>query len=151
MTDADDPPPTNEISTTRQSALLRNLDDDTWSVCTVATVEQDLWTNEDVPEPCSEVPTIPFTVEDHKDLFHHRTYVIHSQIGLGSTSQQTQLTTMDTGCGPNLVGKDVLPQKWHDRIQQCDAPSLTSASGTALDLLGVIPLYVTIGQLRVRI
>ena len=58
---------------------------------------------------------------------------------------------MDTGCGPNLIGKDVLPQKWHDRIQQCEAPSLTGASGTTLDLLGVIPLYVTIGQLRVRI
>jgi len=58
---------------------------------------------------------------------------------------------VDTGCGPNLIGKDVLPQKWHSLIQPCSSPSLTGASGTTLDLLGVIPLYVTIGQLRVRI
>ena len=117
MADADDPPSTNEISNTRTSAPLRNLDDDTWSVCTIATIEQDLLTNEDVPEPCSKVPTILFTVEDQKDLFRHYTYVIHWQVGLDSTSQQTQLTTVDTGCGPNLIGKDVLAQKWHNRIQ----------------------------------
>jgi len=128
--------------------LLRDLEYDVWSVCTADTTSLEPWSNDDVPDP---VDVKPFIDEDHVDLFRRRTYIIHAQLDLDESSSSTHLTTVGTGAGPNLISRTAISYQWQHSIQPCKNPLLSGASGKLLDLLGVIPLHVTVGSLKVLV
>ena len=94
------------------------------------------------------IPTAPFTKTDYDDLFGHPTYLAHGTIGLGRTVRETKIITVDTAAGPNLIEESQLRPGWRSFVQTPpNLPSFQGANASGFDLLGVVPLWVTIGDL----
>ena len=53
---------------------------------------------------------VPFTVPtDPINLFSSDNYKVHSLLGLSKDDLLTAVTVVDTGAGPNLIDKRILP------------------------------------------
>lgn len=58
---------------------------------------------------------------------------------------------LDTGAGPNLMEMTSLCPTWQKDIEPSPVPQLHAASGQPLVILGVLALFVRIGDLRFKV
>ena len=61
------------------------------------------------------------------------------------------LSVLDTGAGPNLVDKGILPPAWFDRIRPSPVTNLSAAENQWIPVEGIVNVHVSIGDLCVRV
>ena len=93
--------------------------------------------------------TCPFTHTDYVDLFDTETYLAHVGIGTKSSELHNQVATVDTAAGPNLIDKSLVDPAHLKRLTKpAKLPRYAGAEGSPLEMLGVLPLIVKLGDLR---
>lgn len=83
-------------------------------------------------------------------FFRKPTYRVRISVGVTSQSMMTVASLFDTGAGPNLVNKSFIPRNWHRYVEPIEQPQLRTATREHVNVEGVIPMFVRIGDLRVR-
>jgi Retroviral aspartyl protease len=73
-------------------------------------------------------------------------------VGLTRNVLHPIIAELDTGAGPNLIRKDLLPKNWDVyRIPGLQFPRITNASGRRIAARGVVQLHVQVGGLVRRV
>lgn len=70
-------------------------------------------------------------------------------MGLDSQVQMPVTSVLDTGAGPNLVHLNGLPSVWQSKLVKTAQTTVTDASRNHMRTLGVIRLFMRIGNLVV--
>jgi len=74
-------------------------------------------------------------------------YKVEAEVKLSPDTWLQALSVVDTGAGPNLIRADLLPSTLLDSIDRStEVVNLASASGHALDIVGILTLPVRIGN-----
>ena len=102
-------------------------------------------------ENLEDLPDIPFQKDQILSMFTKRNYKVSASWGINSKSLRPKTVVLDTGARPNLVDYQAIPDKWKKRIKPIRNVKMTSASNQKMDLVGVIPLIVRIGDLKTRV
>lgn len=84
-------------------------------------------------------------------MLQKRNYEVRITWETRINDQSILTVVIDTGEGPNLVDKSALPSEWIKRIQPLTNIRLKSAFRQAMNSIGVIPLFVQFGDLKVRV
>ena len=126
------------------------------SVDSVETIKQNilqmqLGFSENTSTIDGDVTDLFFDTKDIIALFQKRNYKIRISWGTKSNSLSPKTVVLDTGAGPNLVNRNDLPREWMKKIRLIRNVKLTSASRNAMNLVGVLPLFIRMGDLKVRV
>jgi Retroviral aspartyl protease len=80
-----------------------------------------------------------------------RNYKIYATVGVTIVISTPLRVILDTGAGPSLIRKEVLPDYW-SQYRVTDAPlyNVVGAGGKRLRQKGVITLFVQVGNLRTQ-
>ena len=79
-------------------------------------------------------------------------YKITVLLGCTCTVMHSAEVVLDTGAGPNFVRKSLLPSDWNRYSAGASGcPPIRHANNRRLKLSGVVPMYVDIGGLKLRI
>ena len=98
-----------------------------------------------------ELETLQFDEDEAIAMLSSRNYKLRMSWGINSKSLLPQTVILDTGAGPNLVDYGRLPEKWKKKIKKVKRVSMTSASKDKMNLVGVIPIVIRLGDLKVRV
>lgn len=90
---------------------------------------------------------IQFLPADPFALFRKLNYKVRVGWGIQVHDQAQVTAVLDTGDGTNLVNKDALLRRWIRNVRRQKVLRLTSASRQPMQLVGVIPLFVHLGDL----
>ena len=103
------------------------------------------------PRPYSS--TVAFEAEDNEtiNLFKSKNYKVSMSLGIRSYEMVPTISVMDTGAGPNLVDKRILPPSWLDRIRPSPVANLSAAANQPIPVEGIVNLHVRLGDLCVRV
>lgn len=78
-------------------------------------------------------------------------YKLNARIGPTKDAQLERLTVLDTGAGPNLIRSGLVPEEFLAQMDKSrEVVNLSSASKHRLDVLGLIPLTITVADLTIR-
>jgi hypothetical protein len=78
-------------------------------------------------------------------------YKLSATIGLTPEVMITTPVLVDTGATMNLIAAKFLPPEWRSKIRPYNGREVESANKTTLTILGLLPLYVRMGDLKVKV
>jgi hypothetical protein len=85
-------------------------------------------------------------------LFQSRNYKLCVSVVVSRAVLAPVKVVFETGAGPNLVREGILPKGWERfLIPNQPLPRINNASGKRMPVLGVITLYVQVGDLVTRV
>eukprot|EP00171_Calliarthron_tuberculosum_P004090 IDg4090t1 len=78
-------------------------------------------------------------------------YMLEARDGRTKDTQQQLLTVLDTGAGPNLIRSALLSEESLRPLENHkEVVNLSSASKHRLDVMGTLPLTVTVAEVTIR-
>lgn len=83
-------------------------------------------------------------------FFCKTTYQVEISISATLNVLLSAASLLDMGAGPNLTNKDFQPPAWKESIRLIELPQLSSSIRDVLSIEGLGPLFICIGNLRLR-
>lgn len=87
---------------------------------------------------------------DVASFFQKVTYGVKLSIVVTLNALQTVASLLDTGTGPNLINKELLPPVWKESVKPIQSPQLRTVNRKVDSTEGIVPLFISIGDLLVR-
>ena len=84
-------------------------------------------------------------------FMRYQNYKVSASVGLYKTFRIPVIAVADTGAGPNLIHRRLLPAAWQQRIQFRPTPGLVDAQRNPIKASGVLSLMVQIDQLWAQV
>lgn len=110
--------------------------------------KSDLNQSPSLPDKKIKIEEVSFDTEATSSLFSAKACNVESSLGKLRRTQAPDFYSLDTSTGPSFVSISVIPPSWGSRIKRLNILQLETADMQALNLQGVLLLYVSAGNLE---
>lgn len=97
------------------------------------------------------IEDISFDAQTYIALFRAKTYTVEDTMEINRKIQVPALPALNTGTGPKLNSKSIVPPSWQNRIYRLNVPRLLTSSKKPLPIKGFMLVHVCIGDLEVLV